>query len=85
MPSPTTNEKRTAVRGLGEIALRVNNLDAMQRFYEEVVGLPLMTRFLKRRVLQDRGRVRRSHSSTCLIRPLGEFRLPWDARSDVHD
>ena len=44
MPSSTTNEKRTAVRGLGEIALRVNNLDAMQKFYEEVIGLPLMAR-----------------------------------------
>jgi hypothetical protein len=32
MPSPTTNEKRTVVRGLGEIAFRVNNLDAMQKF-----------------------------------------------------
>jgi len=32
------------VRGLGEIALRVNNLDVMQKFYEEVIGLPLMTR-----------------------------------------
>jgi catechol 2,3-dioxygenase-like lactoylglutathione lyase family enzyme len=32
------------VRGLGEIALRVNNLDAMQRFYAEVIGLSLMTR-----------------------------------------
>jgi len=45
MASPTGNEKSTAVRGLGEIALRVNNLDAMQKFYEEVIGLPLMTRF----------------------------------------
>jgi catechol-2,3-dioxygenase len=32
------------VRGLGEIALRVNNLDAMQKFYEKIIGLPLMTR-----------------------------------------
>jgi hypothetical protein len=31
MPSPATNQKRTVARGLGEIALRVNNLDAMQK------------------------------------------------------
>jgi catechol-2,3-dioxygenase len=29
---------------LVEIALRVNDLDTMQRFYEEVIRLPLMTR-----------------------------------------
>jgi catechol-2,3-dioxygenase len=45
MPSSTTNEKRTVVRGLGEIALRVNDLAAMQQFYKQVIGLPLMTRF----------------------------------------
>jgi catechol-2,3-dioxygenase len=45
MPSSTNKEKRTAVRGLGEIALRVENLDAMQKFYADVIGLPLMTRF----------------------------------------
>ena len=45
MATATTNERRTVVRGLGEIALRVNNLGAMQKFYEEVMGLPLMTRF----------------------------------------
>jgi catechol-2,3-dioxygenase len=39
-----TGGKHTAVRGLGEIALRVNGLDAMQKFYEDVVGLPLMSR-----------------------------------------
>jgi catechol 2,3-dioxygenase-like lactoylglutathione lyase family enzyme len=39
------DEKRTAVRGLGEIALRVNDLDAMQKFYGEVIGLPLIARF----------------------------------------
>jgi catechol-2,3-dioxygenase len=44
MPSPTTNKKRTSVRGLGEIALRVNNLDALHQFHGEVIGLPLMTR-----------------------------------------
>ena len=41
----TTNEKLPLIRGLGEIALRVNNLDAMQKFYEDVIGLPLMKRF----------------------------------------
>jgi catechol-2,3-dioxygenase len=44
MTALVANEKRKSVRGLGEIALRVNNLDAMQKFYEEVIGLPLMAR-----------------------------------------
>lgn len=35
------------MRGLGEVALRVNDLDAMQRFYEDVVGLQVMKRFPK--------------------------------------
>lgn len=33
------------IRGLGEIALRVTNLDAMQSFYEQTIGLPLLKRF----------------------------------------
>ena len=45
MATSTTNDRRTLVRGLGEIALRVENLDAMQKFYEEVIGLLLMKRF----------------------------------------
>ena len=32
------------IKGLGEIALRVNDLDAMQRFYQDVIGLELMKR-----------------------------------------
>ena len=44
MAALIANEKRASVRGLGEIALRVNNLDAMQKFYEEVVRLPLIAR-----------------------------------------
>ena len=37
--------QQRAVRALGEIALRVKDLDSMQRFYEEVIGLELMKRF----------------------------------------
>jgi catechol 2,3-dioxygenase len=44
MTTATSSERRKAVRGLGEIALRVNDLDAMQKFYEEIIGLTLMTR-----------------------------------------
>src|SRR5215472_6954420 len=39
-----SHERGTSVSGLGEIALRVNDLDAMQKFYEDVIRLPLMTR-----------------------------------------
>ncbi len=35
----------TAVRALGEVALRVNDLDKSQAFYAEVIGLQLMRRF----------------------------------------
>ena len=34
-----------AIRGLGEIALRVADLDRMQAFYEGVIGLELLRRF----------------------------------------
>ena len=44
MATSSAKPKRPAVRGLGEIALRVNNLDAMQKFYEQAIGLLLMTR-----------------------------------------
>jgi catechol-2,3-dioxygenase len=35
------------IKGLGEIALRVRDLDAMQRFYEQVIGLEVLSRFDK--------------------------------------
>jgi catechol-2,3-dioxygenase len=35
----------TAVRTLGEVALRVNDLDRSQAFYADVIGLELMRRF----------------------------------------
>ena len=33
------------IQGLGEIALRVRDLDAMQWFYQETIGLELLRRF----------------------------------------
>ena len=35
----------TKIKSLGEIALRVTDLDRMQAFYENVVGLALLRRF----------------------------------------
>jgi catechol 2,3-dioxygenase-like lactoylglutathione lyase family enzyme len=37
--------RHRTIKGLGEIALRVEDLDTMQRFYEEVIGLELIKRF----------------------------------------
>ena len=37
--------QRRIIKGLGEIALRVHDLDAMQRFYEQVIGLEVLRRF----------------------------------------
>ncbi len=38
-------QRTTSIRGLGEIGLRVDDLDGMRAFYEDVVGLELMKRF----------------------------------------
>ena len=45
MAALSANEKGTSVCCLGEIALRVNDLDAMYQFYEQIIRLPLMNRF----------------------------------------
>ena len=34
-----------AIKGLGEIALRVADLDTMQRFYQDEIGLEFLRRF----------------------------------------
>jgi catechol-2,3-dioxygenase len=45
MIAPNTNSKMTrgsAVKALGEVALRVNNLEQMKRFYQEVLGFEVL-------------------------------------------
>ena len=39
------NESTPRIKALGEVVLRVSNLDAMQEFYEKVVGLELLARY----------------------------------------
>jgi len=39
------NESTRPIKALGEVVLRVRNLDAMQEFYAKVVGLELLERF----------------------------------------
>jgi catechol 2,3-dioxygenase-like lactoylglutathione lyase family enzyme len=38
------NKADCRVKGLGEVSIRVRDLDAMHRFYEEVVGLEVLRR-----------------------------------------
>jgi catechol-2,3-dioxygenase len=38
------NKSQRPVKGLGEVSIRVNDLDGMQKFYKEVVGLEVLRR-----------------------------------------
>jgi catechol-2,3-dioxygenase len=38
------NESRSRIKGLGEVSLRVQDLDVMQKFYKDVVGLEVLRR-----------------------------------------
>jgi len=38
------NKSDRRVQGLGEVSIRVRDLDAMQKFYEEVVGFEVLRR-----------------------------------------
>ena len=38
------NKSARRIKGLGEVSIRVRDLDAMQKFYEEVVGLEVLKR-----------------------------------------
>ena len=39
------SESTRPIKALGEVVLRVRNLDTMQEFYEKVIGLELLERF----------------------------------------
>ncbi len=38
------NKSNNPIKGLGEVSIRVKDLDAMGKFYEEVVGLEVLAR-----------------------------------------
>lgn len=38
------SESRSRIKGLGEVSLRVQDLEVMQKFYEDVVGLQVLRR-----------------------------------------
>ena len=38
------NQSARRIKGLGEVSIRVRDLDAMHKFYEEVVGLEVLRR-----------------------------------------
>ena len=38
------NESTRHIKGLGEVSIRVKDLDAMHQFYEQVIGLEVLRR-----------------------------------------
>ncbi len=36
---------QTKIKGLGEVAFRVNEIDSVQKFYQDIIGLQLIRRF----------------------------------------
>jgi hypothetical protein len=54
MAGSIANEKHTVVRGLGEIALRVNNLDAMQTLRKSIEQGPKRARCHRFKVVLKR-------------------------------
>ena len=37
-------KKHGCIKGLGEVSIRVNHLELMHKFYEEVIGLEILMR-----------------------------------------
>ena len=57
----------SAVKALGEIVLRVNNLERMKRFYQEVLGFEVLGEFPTAVALEDRRRLCRPHPGARII------------------
>ena len=70
------NKSDRRIKGLGEVSLRVRDLDAMHKFYEEVVGLEVLRRDeslgLKVNVTVHEWLHVWRHGATVLPRPRGE-------------
>ena len=45
-------ESRSAVKALGEVALRVNNFQVMKRFYQDVLGFEVLGEFASAALLK---------------------------------
>jgi len=71
------NKSDRRIKGLGEVSLRVRDLDAMHKFYEEVVGLEVLRRDeslgLKVNVTVHEWLHVWRHGATVLPRSRGEF------------
>jgi catechol-2,3-dioxygenase len=57
----------SAVKALGEVALRVNNLERMKCFYQEVLGLEVLGEFPTAALLKIAAGLCRPHPSARII------------------
>ncbi len=63
--------QRSAVKSLGEVALRVNNLPEMRRFYQEVLGLEVLGAFSRAVLLRIADEFGGHTQVSRLVRSLG--------------
>jgi catechol 2,3-dioxygenase len=75
----------TAIKGLGEIALRVTDLDRMQEFYSKTVGLELLRRFPAMAFFRVAAGVAGHTQILALFDRSGEpdYQAPFSARTTV--
>ena len=73
------NNRRLPVRALGEIVLRVRDIDAMQAFYRDVLGLEVMRRFDDDAVFFRIGEGYGGHTTTLVL-----FTVGWPSNREGH-